>query len=315
MITLISTPQHEDDSSPAIISRWLATECPNNFRLLRRDYLVSGQAGDGASPEGTQLTLTTPYTGAVGNNIAFYSAHNGEVYTGKVTSIASPATTITVDTPWVAAFDVAYVNDNTQHAGYFFEGRLTVNGVVQALTVIASPDRWGYADLDVSGILRIMVSVGKVGDYSALVQAETNKSGSFTLEYRECWYGSNEAYAAEGNTWYYVEAVRSAEQGSNLYEYVATEAADAPFLNTFQRPVFFAGLPFDLSFILPPLPETSPDTVLTINIRRFNAANVQLSVTTTQVALGALEGRVNSLTIDPDSIEADAAYLTAEITT
>lgn len=315
MITILADPSHVVQVSPAIVSRWLATESANNFQLQRKDFAVTASASDGSSPEMLQMELGAEYTGAVGNVIAVYNATNGAMYTGTVTDIASPATTITTDIPWLAGMDVTYMNDNTLRNGYYFEGRLTVNDVVQTLTVIASPDTFGKANLDVSGLLRIMVSLGKTADYSALVASEPTKSGKFTFEYRECWYGEEGAYTAEGNTWHYVEAVRSVEQGSNLYEYVASEADDAPFLNLFANPVYFAGLPFDLSFILPVLPVTSPVTELTVTLRRFNAANVQLSYTTAQVPLAALEGKVCSLNIDPASIEADAAYMTAEITT
>jgi hypothetical protein len=183
---------------------------------------------------------------------------------------------------------------------------------VQTLTVIASPDTFGIADLDVSGILRIMVAVGKLTDYSEAVMAEYNKSGSFTFEYRGCWYGSDESWTAEGNTWYYVEAVRSIEQTGNLWDFVPTDTEDAPFLNSFEQPVYFVGMPFDISFIVPPL-GGSPAPQLTINLKRYNAANVLLNSSIETVDPATLEGRVCSLRINPATIEATAAYMTVEV--
>jgi hypothetical protein len=315
MITIQSDPSHVVQVSPEIVSRYLATESPNNFRLLRTDFIVTGSASSGGSPETLELELSTEFTGGIGDVIAVYNATNGAMYTGSVTAISSPATTITTDIPWIAGMNISYLNDNTLKSGYYFEGKLTVNDVEQPLTVIATPDTFGVADLDISGILRIMVSLGKTADYSALIAAEPTKSGKFTFAYRECWYGEEGTYTEEGNTWYYVEAVRSVEQGSNLYEYMASEVQDAPFLNLFANPVYFEGLPFDLSFILPVLPVTSPPTELTVTINRYNAANTLLSTTSEQVAITDLEGKVNSLNIDPESIEEEAAYMTCEITT
>lgn len=315
-VIIQSDPSHVLPVSPVVTSRWVATESPNNFRLVRKDYTLANAAEYASSPAGTALELSSEFTGDVGDSITVVD-DLGNAYTGLVTVLVdSPVFNIVCDITWALfAGSPAYVNNNTAKDGYYFEGRLTVNGVVQALTIIASPNTAGVADVDVSGILRIMVALGKVGDYSSLLIAETGKSGSFTFAYRECWYASNEAYTEEGNTWYYVEAVRSVEQGSNLYQFVPDELQDAPFLNMFEQPVYFAGLPFDLSFLLPPQPVTSPPTELTVTIKRYNANNTLLNTSTTAVALTGLEGRVCSLNIDPASIEDTAAYMTAEITT
>ncbi len=312
MMTIISDPSYSDGLSPETIIRWLATECPNVFRVQRKDYLVTASE-QMASPACVSLDLGAEYSGSIGNVISVYNATNGAMYQGTVTGIASPATTIETDIPWEAGFNASYLNDNTAKEGFYYEGKLTVNGVVQTLTVIASPDSFGIADLDVSGILRIMVSTTKVGTYTQLITPETTKSGRFTLAIRECWYGSDEAYTEEGNTWYYAECIRSIEQGSNLHEFVATDNYEAPFLNSFESPVFFAGLPFDISFILPVIAGASPAEMMTVTIRRYSAANILLNTSVYEIDTTASEGRVNSLNIDPDSIEEAAAYLTAEI--
>lgn len=314
-LTILSDPSYAYPVSPAVYSRWLATESPNVWQFARKDYAITGSASEGGSPEYTELTLSTAYGGGVGDMVSVHNAYDGLMYTGMVVGIASPATTIVVDIPWVATFDGEYLNADSERDGYYVEGRLTVNGVVQALTVQASPNSFGVVDVDVSGLLRIMVALGKVGDYSTTLIPETTKGGEFTFSYREVWYGSDNSYTDEGNTWYYVEAVRSVEQGSNLYEFVPTEAQDAPFLNSFEQPVYWLGLPFDLSFLLPPQPVTSPVTELTVTIKRYNANNTLLSTSTEVVALTGLEGKVCSLNIDPASIEESAAYMTAEITT
>jgi hypothetical protein len=117
-------------------------------------------------------------------------------------------------------------------------------------------------------------------------------------------------------TWYYAECVRSEEQGSNLHEYVPTEINDAPFLNSFDEPVYFLGLPFDLSFILPEMITVSPASQLTVTKKIFNSVHTQLGPDiVTNIDVDELEGYVNSLTIDEALIPDGAAYLIAEITT
>jgi hypothetical protein len=304
-VTLISTP--EPVVSPALNSKWLATESPNNFRLQRKDFVVTASAENVGSPAGCLTITVTSFTGNIGDDILVHDVYSDSMLVGKIIDI--DGSDLITDIPWVATYDIDYLNDNTLHGGYYFEGRLTINDVVQTLTVIASPDTFGFADMDVSGILRIMTSLGKVGDYSTVLMKETNKSGKFTLEYRECWYGSNEAYTSEGNTWYYAESVRSEEQGSNLYEYVATADRDVPFLNSFDQPVYFLGLPFDISFIMPA--EVISDATVTINI--YNSSNTLLDTITSVVSTADLKGFINSLDINPDTIPEGADHMTCEI--
>jgi len=325
MVTLISTPEYVEQISPEVVCRWVATESPNNFRLHRHDFDIVSVANNGGN---LRITVSAgTYTGQVGNVINVYNKTLNAMYLGAVQA-GSTTTVIETNIPFIAGFDpsdtaldperlITYVNDNTLHGGYYFEGRLMINGVLNALTIVASPDSYGYADLDVSGILRIVTSLGKVGDYSALIMAETNKSGNFYLEYRECWYGSSNAWiSAEGSPapiWYYVEAVRSEEQGSNLHEYEADDAHEAPFFNSFENPVYFAGLPFDISFIMPERALLSPTGDITVTVRTFSSMNVLLSETISYVPADDLEGHLCSLTIDPAGIPVNASFFTAEI--
>lgn len=326
MITLISTPEYIDPADPSVICRWLATESPNNFRLLRRDWICSGANAGGF----LQLTVTSNYNGAIANDVAVYDVTTHSMKIGKVTNIDVTLKVITTDISWVVGTVATYLNDNTLHAGYYFEGRLTVNGVVYPLTIIASPDSFGYADLDVSGILRIVTALGKVGDYTQRIMKETTKSGNFTFEYREKWYRTPDWTAGEGwegdvitspmtspplmHTWYYGECVRSEEQGSNLHDFVPDALNDAPFLNQFDQPVYFLGLPFDLSFILPEQILVSPASDIAVIINIYDSNNILLLAILEYVPVDSLEGFICSLNIDPTSIPTGAAYLTAEIT-
>ena len=304
-ITLVSTPEYTDGVDTF---RWLATESPNNFRLLRQDYFIIGVTNSGGF---VAIEIDEAFAGAEDDSIIITDA-SGNTYPGTVVT-ETDTTHLITDIPYPLAGTAAYMNDVTLYAGFYFEGRLTVNGVLYPLTIIASPDKDGNADLDVSGILRIITTLGKTGDYSSRLMAETNKSGSFSLEYRPCWYGSDEAWIPAGGTpsvdWYYAECVRSEEQGSNLHEYVATDTQDAPFLNQFEQPVYFMGLPFDLSFIFPATAEANVTVTLTI----YSSLNVPLATVTEVIAIGDLDGYVNSLNIDQATIPTGAAYIIASI--
>ena len=331
MITLISTPEYYDSVSPPNISRLVATESENNFRLFRHDFNIVT-----ASNNAGKLRLTVAagtYSGTTGDIVSVFNKTLNAMYVGT-TLAGTGTTTIETDIPYIAGFapgDVAldptrtitYLNDHTLFGGYYFEGRLTINGILETLTVIASPDSFGYADVDVSGVLRIKTSLIKTGNYTAPIMAEPTKSGNFSFEYRGCWYGSSELWIPEGGVisppsdtilWYYGECVRSEEQGSNLHEYVANAIYNAPFLNSFEKPVYFVGLPFDISFIFPETVPVSPASDVTVTMKIFNSLNTQLGVdVVTIVPADTLEGFINSLMINPASIPDTADHLTLSI--
>lgn len=320
MIHLISTPEYPDPVDPSIICRWVATESPNNFRLQRRDYDLAGYSNSGGF---LAFNPNPAFTGVVNDSITVVDAV-GNTYTGTITDVSAPAAIVTDILYASLAAAPTYVNDNTEFEGYYFEGRLTVNGYLYPLTIMASPDAEGFADLDVSGILRIITSIGKVGNYTVRIDKEYNKSGRFNFEYRAAWYGSDEEWEGVAVTspvasppilidWYYAEAVRSEEQGSNLHEYVADALNDAPFLNQFDQPVYFLGLPFDISFILPEQALVSPASDITVTINIYSSNNLLLSTITETVDADSLEGYVCSLNINEAAIPEGAAYLTAEI--
>jgi hypothetical protein len=306
---IISDPSHVIQVSPEVVSRLVATESPNIFKLQRKDFAIASCEESGGF---VKLTTSAEFTGNLGDSISIYDDYSSSIITGKITDIqGSPANIIITDVTWVSTYDFSYLNDSTLFPGYYFEGRLTVNSVLETMTVIATPDSKGLADLDVSGILRIKTSLLKTGDYTTDITKEISKSGKFTFEYRGMYRGasSSTAYTSEGNTWYYVESIRSEEQGSNLYDYLATSAGDVPFFNQFDSPVYFLGLPFDLSFFLP----DNTSTNIVVTIKRYNSSNTLLGTTTKTVSMGSLEGYINSLNIDPAIIENTASYMTVEI--
>jgi hypothetical protein len=271
-----------------------------------------------------RVTIAGAFTGDDGDSVSLYDETTESMYTGIVTNSSGDPIIVT-DIPWVAGMSFTYMNNNTEFAGYYVEVRLTVKGVLEPLTLFATPNSFGIADVDVSVLLRIKTRPTKDGDYSETLMKEAVKSGRFSMEYREAWYGSDEEWYPEGGSvsppseeilWYYAECMRSIEQGSNLSEYVANEDNDAPFLNSFEQPVYFTGLPFDISFIMPELTEVSPESDITITLKIYNSSNVQLGADIVEtVSAEGLEGYVVSLTIASASIPEGAAYLTAEITT
>jgi hypothetical protein len=312
-ITIKTIPAQIIQTSPELVSYWLATESPNNFVFERKDMVIDSSDESTSSP-GNCMRFYVTFTGDMeGHTVAVHDAHTDAMFVGVVTYVPESGEYFDTDIPFDADFDGDWFNDHTLKNGYYVEARLTINGVLHPLTIIASPDQSGVTSLDVSGILRIAVALGKEGDYSETVMAETNKSGRFTMQYREQWYGASNSWSSEGHIWYYAECVRSEDQGSNIYDFVPTTATDAPFFNSFTQPVYFVGFPMDISFVYPNGIMPNPGSQLRIVIKQYDSANNLLSTTTTDVSRTGLEGRVCSMNIDPSIINENAAYMTAQI--
>jgi hypothetical protein len=308
-VTILSDPSYVVRVSPEIISRVIATESPNNFQLQRRDFLVNNASAYDSTHTGLDVD-ENDY--GIGDSILLIDT-DGNDYPGTITDIiSSPQQLVIVDIPFsTMILPPAYFNDITLYDGWYFEGKLTINGIEQSLTIQAYPDATGKSDLDVSGILQIATALTKVGDYASDIIPETSKSGSFTFAYRYCYYGYEGTYTEEGNTWYYVESVRSEEQGSNLYDFLPTDAADAPFFNQFERPVLFAGLPFDISFFMPDKGSPSPDLNVAISI--YDASNTLLGRMDKTVTSESLIGYLCSLSISFTELDETSEHLVISI--
>jgi hypothetical protein len=175
--------------------------------------------------------------------------------------------------------------------------------------------------------LQTVVLPGKSGLETGFVVAENNKSGRFEVEFRECWYGSSEAYEFEPNTWNYAEFVRSSSQGSNLEEYIpdfvnespaGTFNYENPICNLFEKPVYTVGLPFCLSFLQGMAEEASPmvTETVTLELKQYDAAHNLLDTDTLPVSVTpTTSGRLCSFNIIPGYItNPDCDYCTVELT-
>jgi hypothetical protein len=314
------------DNTPVVgSSRWVATESPvlfglqrndlSDHRIIRNEYITSSENSGGF------LKLILYWAEAdfffySGDSVSVHDATTNTMLTGTITTAGEDASLI-LSIPWVAGTDIDYINNNTTKPGYYFEARLTINGVVNPLTVIASPNTVGYADVDISGILQTVILKGKSGVETGNIAPENNKSGMFEVAFRECWYGSSESYTEEDNLWNYAEFVRTSSEGSNLEEltpdYVNQSPAGTfnysnPICNLFEKPVLTRGLPFSISYLqgMSELGSPAVDETVRVVIQQFTSEHTSLGTTTIDVAVTPpIYGRLCSVNIDPSLITDD----------
>lgn len=305
---LISIPAYViNDGSPAEYSYLVATESPVVFQFQRNDGAIS-LAESAGSPDNLQITLDAGYLCADGDIITIYDSLYDRMIEANIVSDEGSGVFIT-DLPFEARYagDLVYILNYTQRQNYYIEGRLTINGLVDEQTIKASANTKGLIKLDVSTYIRAKVSGEKVGNYLNNSDAEINQSGTFTLEYRERYTGESNAYTQEVNTWFYVYAIRSKEQGSNLWQYVATASQEAKWFNTFVEPTLVLGLPMDIQFFW-----GNEYADLSVVKTFYDASNNVLGTETTALN-NASKGKLTSVKISQDSYYENLSKITVSI--
>jgi hypothetical protein len=309
MLSLIGIPAKaiDETASPKELSYLLATDAPVIFEFQRNEGNIDS-AAETTSPSGwTELTMDGTYVMNEGDRITIYDSGTDTMLRASVmTDLGGDRYEISLWWEARYATDLIYILNGSRRANYYVEIRLLLNGVYTG-SLRYSPDIYGSLEADISSYLRSAVSGEKIGNYLDDIIAETNQSGEFELEYRERYAGDASAWVKEGNTWYYVYAIRSKEQGANLSEYVMTTTEDGKFFNEFAEPIWYIGTPLDIQFWW------NPDiTDLNLIIKQFDAANIELD-SQTIILDNANRGYLASVSIALETVEGDTDYLTIEV--
>jgi hypothetical protein len=306
MITLTGTPAVVADStvSPEEYSYLLASESPLIFNFQKVDGNVISVT-EFTSPYAFQVQIEHD-GGAIaesGTIIYVYDSLYGRMV--EYTAYGGDPGYIYLDIPFEARFatDWLYVLSPQYTNNSYIEIRLKINGVYEENTIRYTYNTQGACACDISRFIQAKISMDKVGDYENTNDAETNQSGSFELEYRERYDGDSNAWVEEGNTWYYVYAVRTKEQGSNLYEYW-----ECQFFNQFIKPVWWVGTPFDVQFWWNP-----KYTTIGLTQSNYDASGTLLSSYRTTALNDEGKGYLNSIRVDQDTIEATCDYIEFEL--
>lgn len=314
MITLLTTPAYtiNDEVSPIEISRLVATEAQVLFQFQRSEGDILSAAVDPASPSmGTLLQFGAGYTISVGDLISIYDSGTDSMLSATVLSDEG-SDCFVVDLDWVDSYsnDLIYIINLTQRQNYYLQARLKINDVYESITIRSTASPKGIIKLYIQDYLQSKISSDKIGSYTSTLTAETNQSGSFELEYRERYDGdgvTDETYTSEGNIWYYVYAIRTKEQGCNLYEYVGTDTQEAIWFNEFDRPVWSLGLPNDIQFWWNPV-----YAALSLTRKHYSSDNVEISSTVEALDTGGI-GYLCSIRVDSSTVESECAYIVLSI--
>jgi hypothetical protein len=309
MLSLTGIPAKviDETASPEELSYLVATDAPVIFEFQRNDGNIDS-AAETASPAGlTEITMDGAYELNDGDVITIYDSGADTMLSATVTADLG-GDVFELDLEWEARYatDLVYILNHTSYPNFYVEIRLELNDVYTG-SLRYSPNTFGNLKADISAYLRSAVNGDKDGEYLNDSDAETNQSGKFELEYRARYSGDSNAWVQEPNTWYYVYAIRSKEQGANLSEYVMTTTEDGKFFNEFAEPIWYVGTPLDIQFWW------NPDLAdIDVEIKQFDAANNEIDTQTISLD-NSQRGYLVSVTVNLPTVEGDTDYLTIEV--
>jgi hypothetical protein len=257
-------------------SRYHSAFNPIIYALQRKDYVVSSvtkyalpdaettrtTSAPPVSSYDIVVTLASPITGddvvTEGDFIYLKSGNYDAV--GEVIAAYS-LTQFRLHIPWTGNSVGGFINLNTSRIGYYVETEVLVeqNGIYEVAGTIRSvPDTKGAIELDASEWVQIYVDLRNQYQYDgAPNKAERETSGIFNLRYTEAWQDNEgtakSATITDSAYQFYMGSVRQVmdEYGQNMAVFVPhyPKVASAEWLTDFEKPTYFPGYPFDISFI------------------------------------------------------------------
>lgn len=252
-------------------SRWTGIGNSYIFEFTRAEYGVINTAIRNAYST-TLPTIwtdgdpaTVPLLVSAGEQIYV----NSGVYNGVYTVHSVNGQYITIDTPFISNGGSGRVNLVERITNYkafinVYDG--VTNDVID--TVYPKPDSTGLLLYDFSGILQSVVDTQATINQTDINRKNSGISGSFKIGYGATYkyeigsieYDITIPEVIDDSLYYWLSASKQitgdvslgiSGVGQNLKEYVPKNliGSDAKFLTMFERPTYFEGFPFTLSFL------------------------------------------------------------------
>lgn len=265
------------------VSKWSAVQHPISFKLQRKDQ----QATMKYKPSGLTVRLKTvgnvPAVVTAGQTVKYIAA-SGYVYTWTIVSITGN-TIVTDGTEAGTIYGGSVIYPDAYENYYVKSEVLAVDDSNTWVTV-------GYIDSkpDVNGAVTVTVSkwlktraVNYYKNnfaYNAINRAMSGEGGRFSIRFYEEYNGVAQASYLYSTVFYWANTTKQVldNYGYNMADYVPTlddtRESRAKFLTAFDKPTYWPGYPFSLSFIYS---DNLKNFTITREEERFNKNGTSLS--------------------------------------
>lgn len=242
------------------ISRWNAAFNPIVVNFQRKDFTVVGVTQFGSTQIRVELSGTIAQFLLAINSALYLKTDNYEFY-GKADSYS--------ETGGHGVFLITEVYTVDDSSGYFnipdikpgYEVEVEVKYGLDPLhpnfiNPTYVPSKTGATRADLAPFLQTLLNFKDTYNYTDASYSDTSIAASFTIRYREVFSGGTGTWFAAPYPLYIVRAAMQLGENyaGNMAQYVpfltTTSPGDkAKFLTDYEQPIYWQGLPFEISFI------------------------------------------------------------------
>lgn len=247
---------------PANISKWNAAFNPIVVKFQRKDFNVLTVTRLNATQILVELdTILTfaQYTLAISDVMYFKTASYEFLGKADAHTTSGGHSILTITEPYTVDDTVGYLNINNIKPGYYVECRIKygIDPVhPKFINPLYSPSMKGATRADLAPFLKTLLDFKDTYNYTDASFSDTSISQSYQLSYREVWTGGNGQWFDSPYPLYVVRAAMQLGEpnNGNMAKYVPFQAVTNPadkalFLTNFKQPIYWQGLPFEISFI------------------------------------------------------------------
>jgi hypothetical protein len=266
MITITKRPERFHKKYDDRFSRWNCSRHPYLFEFLRQDIVVSSVVNLNGNiafsislfqhPDALQI--------AQGEQV-YFSALDG-VFNVLSSQTAFFFQVIEIDASFDPNITSGFLN-LLKRNNYFIEIKLRgLNAIgnqddVSFGTARITPNTQGVAKFDAQNFLNNFVSKENLFEYDVLSWRDPACYGSFEFSFREVYRDSNNVELNDKTKYFFIDATKYLleDYGQNLCDFTPFNlnvnnydtilVQRAKFLCDFERPTYFVGYPFSLSYI------------------------------------------------------------------
>lgn len=248
--------------SPSNISKWNAAFNPIVVKFQRKDFNVVSvtRLSDTQILVELDTTLTfTQFQLAINDIMYFKTASYDFLGRADAHTTSGPHSILTITEVYTVDDTVGYMNINGIKPGYYVECQIQygLDPVhPQLINPQFSPSQKGATRADLAPFLETLLDFKDNYNYTDASFSDTSISQSYQLSYREVWTGGNGLWFKAPYPLYVVRAAMQLGEpnNGNMAKFVpfqaVTNASDkALFLTNFKSPIYWQGLPFEMSFI------------------------------------------------------------------
>lgn len=241
------------------LSKWQAVHQPIIFDVQRQDQAVKIKYFLKAT-EKVSLVLNgaVPSEVIVGDSIQYYSP-SGNVYLWTVLSING----VNIDTDGTITGNEfgGFINYVSSRKNFFIETEVFYIDLSSTLVSLGTLrhkiDSEGKASISINKWLKTRAKFQNEFNYDQINKAIDGEGGKYSIKFKEVFLRSGESdeIITETGIYYWVNSSKQVQEvyGTNVGEHVPTlDAArteKAKFLSVFEKPTYFVGFPFSLSFL------------------------------------------------------------------